>query len=199
MAAGCRVDIASPLGGNIPLDVSKHSFDKQMKDSSNAKFMRIPYLTFSLKNSLSISKIYAQDYEAIYLAGGHGAMFDFRQSESLQSKLTEFHSANKILSGVCHGVAGFIDTKDKSGNHIVKNKKVTGFSNFEDKLAEAIEHLPFLLETDLKQAGAIYRKSLIPFMARVETEYNFITGQNPASAKGVGKAVVKMLHSKGNN
>src|SRR5690554_1254919 len=168
MEAGYEVDIASPSGGKIPLDVARYSFDKQMKDKSNAKFMSIPRLKQSLENSLSINEINVADYEAIYLAGGHGAMFDFRQSVALQNKLTEFHSEDKILSGVCHGVAGFIDTKDKSGNRIVKNKKITGFSNFEDKLAEAIEHLPFLLETDLKKAGAIYRKNLIPFTTRVE-------------------------------
>lgn len=193
MQAGYEVDIASPSGGKIALDVAKHSLDKQMKDKSNAKFMSIPHLKQSLENSLSMKEINVSDYQAIYLAGGHGAMFDFRQSEALQNKLTEFYSSNKVLSAVCHGVAGFIDTKDKSGNLIVKNKKVTGFSNFEDKLAEAIEYLPFLLETDLKNAGAIYRKNLIPFTTRVEIERNFITGQNPASAKAVGKAVIKML------
>ena len=199
MTAGYEVDIASPVGGKIPLDVARHSLDKQLKDKSNAKFMSIPRLKQSLENSMSVSEINVADYQAIYLAGGHGAMFDFRQSETLQNKLTEFHSTDKILSGVCHGIAGFIDTKDKLGNGIVKNKKITGFSNFEDKLADALEHLPFLLETDLKEAGAIYRKNLIPFTSRIETEHNLITGQNPASAKSVGKAVVKMLQSNGKN
>jgi putative intracellular protease/amidase len=193
MQAGYEVDVASPQGGKIPLDVAKHSFDKQMKDSSNAKFMSVPHLKQSLENSKSINEINVADYEAIYLAGGHGAAFDFRQSEALQVKLTEFHTLNKILSGVCHGVAGFIDTKDKFGNLIVKNKKVTGFSNFEDKLAEAIEHLPFLLETEFKNVGAIYRKNLIPFTSRVEIDGKLITGQNPASAKAIGKAVIKRL------
>lgn len=195
MEAGFEVDIASPSGGKIPLDVARHSLEKQMKDKANTKFMNDPRLKQSLNNSLSINEINVTDYDAIYLAGGHGAMFDFRQSSALQQKLTEFYSENKLLSGVCHGVAGFIDTKDKSGNIIVKGKRITGFSNFEDKLAEAIEHLPFLLETDLKKAGAIYRKNLIPFTARIETEQNLITGQNPASAKLVGKAVVKKLKS----
>lgn len=195
MQAGYEVDIASPSGGKIPLDSVRHSLDKQLKDKSNAMFMRIPRFKQALENSLAISKINVADYQAIYLAGGHGAMFDFRQSEALQNKLTEFYSSDKILSGVCHGVAGFIDTIDQSGNRIVKNKKITGFSNFEDRLAKAIEHLPFLLETDLKKAGAIYRKNLIPFTSRIEIEHNFITGQNPASAKAVGKAVVKMLQA----
>ncbi|CAG5087771.1 type 1 glutamine amidotransferase domain-containing protein [Parvicella tangerina] len=193
MKAGYEVDIASPSGGKIPLDVARHSFDKQMKDKSNAKFMNIPRLKQSLENSLSINEISVADYEAIYLTGGHGAMFDFRQSEALQKKLTEFHSSNKVLSGVCHGVAGFIDTRDKEGSLIVRNKNITGFSNFEDKLAEAIEYLPFLLETELKNIGAIYQKNLIPFTSRVEIDGKLITGQNPASAKAVGKAVVRLL------
>lgn len=191
--AGYEVDIASPLGGKIPLDVARHSLEKQLRDNVNKWFMETPRLKQFLEKSIDISDINVSDYQAIYLAGGHGSAFDFRQSKALQLKLSEFHNSNKILSGVCHGVAGFIDTKDKFGNLIVKNKKVTGFSNFEDKLADWAEDLPFLLETEFRKAGAIYKKNLIPFTSRVEIEPNFITGQNPASAKAVGKKVVKML------
>ncbi len=193
MQAGFEVDIASPSGGKIPLDVARHTLEKQLKDKVNAKFIANSRFKNSLENSIIIEDINTNDYHAIYLAGGHGAMFDFRQSVALQNKLTEFHSADKILSGVCHGVAGFIDTKDKFGNVIVKGKRITGFSNFEDKLAEAIDFMPFLLETELKNVGAKYKKNLIPFTGRVELDRNLVTGQNPASAKLVGKAVVKLL------
>ncbi len=191
--AGFEVEIASPLGGEIPIDESRHSIGKQMKDSVNNMLMSTPKFRQSLKSSVSVESINVSEYEAIYLAGGHGAAFDFRQSEALQLKLSEFYSAKKLLSGVCHGVAGFIDTKDAFGNIIVRNKKITGFSNFEDKLAEWAEYLPFLLESELKNVGAIYRKNIIPFTSRVEIDANLITGQNPSSVKAVGKAVVRML------
>lgn len=196
MQAGFEVDIASPMGGKVPLDTARHTLEKQLKDKINAKFMANHRLKQALENSLKIDDIKTDEYSAIYLAGGHGSAFDFRQSSALQQKLTEFHTANKILSGVCHGVAGFIDAKDKNGNLIVKGKRVTGFSNFEDKLAEWIDYLPFLIETEFKNAGAIYRKNLIPFTGRVEIDKNLVTGQNPASAKLVAKAVIKMLQSK---
>lgn len=190
--AGYIVDIASPLGGKIPLDVSSISV-RNLKDPANINFLADSRLKSSLENSLKIKNINVKDYVAIYLSGGHGTMWDFRQSKALQQKLTEFWGANKILSGVCHGVAGFIDTVDKDGKLIVKGKRVTGFSNLEDQIGGSKKYMPFLLEDDFKKNGALYRKNFFPFTSRVEVEPNFITGQNPQSAKDVAKAVVKML------
>lgn len=193
--AGYQVDVASPAGGKIPLDENSFT-EKEMKDRANVWFMGDARLKNFLENSLRISEVNVNDYKAIYLSGGHGTVWDFRQSESLQKKLTEFHSVGKVLSGVCHGVAGFIDTKDKHGNRLVSGKKVTGFSNFEDMLAGSKKYMPFLLEDEFKNIGARYRKNFLPFTARVEVEPNFITGQNPQSARAVGREVIKMLEGK---
>ncbi len=190
--AGYRVDLASPLGGTIPLDAGSVS-EKHMRDSANARFMSDRAMRSMLDTSLSVSGIDVKDYEAIYLSGGHGTMFDFRQSAALQQKLTEFHAAGKILSGVCHGVAGYIDTVDARGEPIVAGKRITGFSNIEDTLAGSKKYMPFLLEDELLKNGALYRKNLVPFTARVEVDGTLVTGQNPQSAKAVGREVVKLL------
>lgn len=190
--AGYSVDVASPKGGKIPLDESSTS-KSQMKDKANIHFLGDEKLKASLDHSIAVADVNVEDYEAIYLAGGHGTMWDFRQSPELQELLTAFDQAGKVLSGVCHGVAGFIDTKDKNGDLLIKGKPVTGFSNFEDTLAGSKKFMPFLLEDELKSNGANYRKNFLPFTSRVEIAGNLITGQNPQSARQVGKAVVKML------
>ena len=148
--AGYEVVVASPLGGKIPLDESS-VIPKNMQDPANARFMKNQKLKASLENSVKVSEVNVTDFESIYLSGGHGTIWDFRQSSDLQKKLTEFHNAGKTLSGVCHGVAGYIDTKDKNGNLIVKGKKITGFSNFEDGMAGTKKRMPVLLETELKK------------------------------------------------
>ncbi len=189
--AGFSYDIASPRGGKIPLD--EKSIEGMMKDPVNARFMNDPAFQGQLEGSLRLSDVDAAQYTAIYLAGGHGTMFDFRQSPDLQRILTEMHGAGRYLTGVCHGVSGLVDAKDAGGGLIVSGKAVTGFSNVEDTLAGVKKLLPYLLEDELKRCGADYKKNLLPFTERVEVDGQLITGQNPQSAKAVGQRLVEQL------
>ncbi|HMI94264.1 MAG TPA: type 1 glutamine amidotransferase domain-containing protein, partial [Polyangiales bacterium] len=184
--AGFGYDLASPQGGRIPLD-ERSAVAAQLKDAVNARYMANPAFKQRLEQSLSCSDVEPAQYVALYLSGGHGTMFDFRQSSALQRLITTMYSADKYLSGVCHGVAGFVDAKDAGGRVIVTGKNVTGFSNFEDGLAGTKRLLPFLLEDALKQNGARYKKNLLPFTERVELDGKLITGQNPQSAAAVGR------------
>ena len=190
-AAGYGYDLASPRGGRIPLD--EKSLDSLEKDPINAKYMADSRFKNSLENSLRCGDVDAAQYVAIYLSGGHGTMFDFRQSGELQQLIGRFHAADKFLTGVCHGVSGFIDSTDAAGNLIVKGRHVTGFSNAEDTIAGVRKLMPFLLEDELKKNGALYQKNLVPFTARVEADGRVITGQNPQSAQGVGEKLVEEL------
>ena len=194
-AAGYGYDLASPRGGRIPLD--EKSLDSLRKDPVNARYMASASFASLLENSLKCSDVDASRYVAIYLAGGHGTMFDFRQSRELQQLITKFHAASKYLTGVCHGVSGFIDSVDGSGNLIVKGRHVTGFSNMEDTLAGVKNLMPFLVEDEFEKSGAIYKKNLIPFTEHVELDGRLITGQNPQSAKGVGERLVQQLRQAG--
>ena len=193
--AGYAFDIASPRGVKIPLD-EKSATPGQLKDAANAHFMADPSFTEQLENSQSCEKIDPANYVALYLSGRHGTMFDFRTSRELQRLITAFYSAGKYVTGVCHGVAGFVDSVDDKGVPIVKGKRVTGFSNFEDGLAGTKKLMPFLLEDELKKSGADYHKNFLPFTNRVERDGYLITGQNPQSAKGVGEALVEQLKSR---
>lgn len=190
--AGYGWDLASPRGGKIPLDEGSATA-KQLADPANAYFMAKPEFRAALEDSKAVADVDPSQYVAIYLAGGHGTMFDFRQSSDLQQVITTLHTQNAWLTGVCHGVAGFVDSVDRSGGRIVTGKAVTGFSNFEDLLARSKAFMPFLLEDALKQSGAHYKKNWLPFTNRVEVDGRLITGQNPQSAKGVGEALVRAL------
>lgn len=189
--AGFGFDLASPAGGKIPLD--EKSTETLESDPINAKFMADPGFVRALEGSLKCSEVDASGYVAIYLSGGHGTMFDFRQSPDLQRLITELYGAGRHLAGVCHGVSGFIDSVDPSGALIVKGRRVTGFTNLEDTLAGARKLMPFLLEDELKKNGADFHKNLIPFTSRVEADGRLITGQNPQSAKAVGEQLVAAL------
>lgn len=190
--AGYDFDLASPRGGKIPLD-EKSATQSQLDDPVNKRFLADPSFVAKLEGSLKCSDVDASQYAAIYLSGGHGTMFDFRQSPDLQKLITALYSSGKFVTGVCHGVAGFVDAKDDHGNVIVQGKRVTGFSNMEDTLAGTKKLMPFLLEDELKRNGGLYKKNIIPFTSHVEVDGKLITGQNPQSAKGVGVALVQGL------
>ena len=192
LAAGYAYDIASPRGGRIPLDEGSTK-GAAAKDPVNARFMDDRECLAKLENSLPCAAVDPSAYVAIFLSGGHGTMFDFRQSPALQKLLTTFYSSKRPIAAVCHGVSGLLDAVDAGGASIVKGKVVTGFSNVEDTLAGVKSLMPFLLEDALKEQGANYKKNLVPFTERVETDGLLITGQNPQSAHGVGMKLVEAL------
>jgi putative intracellular protease/amidase len=189
--AGMEFDVASPRGGKIPLDEGSAT-EKAMCDKVNARFMKDPSFVQQLESSLPLAEVDASKYDAVYLAGGHGTMYDFRDSPELQKILADMYGSGRWLSGVCHGVSGLVDVQ-KDGRYIVEGKRVTGFSNAEDTLAGVKKLLPYLLEDALEERGALYKKNLIPFTERVEVDGLLITGQNPQSAKAVGKALVEHM------
>lgn len=190
--AGFIVDVASPKGGVIPLDTHSTT-EKQLADEANVRFLADERLAASLKDSLAVADADCEAYEAIYLAGGHGTMWDFRASPELQAAITAFYSAGKVVSAVCHGVAGLVDSVDADGARIIAGKAITGFSNMEDRLARTLKEMPFRLEDALKEAGADYKKNWVPFTSRVEVAGNVFTGQNPQSAKALAERVLAAL------
>lgn len=189
--AGFDYDVASPKGGKVPLD--EKSAESLTSDPVNARFMADASFVGKLERSLKCAEVDPSQYTALYLSGGHGTMFDFRQSPDVQRLITAVYAADRYVTGVCHGVSGFVDAADGRGGLIVKGRRVTGFSNFEDTLGGTKRLMPFLLEDELKRNGAEFHKNLIPFTSRVEVDGKLITGQNPQSAKAVGERLVEHL------
>lgn len=189
-----RMKIASPAGGFVPIDpeslaqavLKVGGTDKRYEDKA---FMNL------LQNTLKVSEANPEDYDAVYLTGGHGVLFDFPTSEALAKLIAKFFETDKVVSAVCHGQAGLLEAKLGSGDYLIDNKKLTGFSWDEEVAVTRDEAVPFSLEDELKKRGADYSKAWMNSGKHVVEDGLLITGQNPASAKAVGEAVVAKLQT----
>lgn len=194
--AGFQMDIASPSGGYVPIDPESlmaqetvHAFG--IKNAVQKRYQDRDFMD-KLKNTFKVSEANPADYDAIYLTGGHGVMFDFRDA-SLAAQVAAFFEAGKIVSAVCHGPCGLLEVKLKNGDYLLKGRKATGFSWLEEKLAKRQDFVPYNLEDEMQKRGADYQKAKLPFTEYVVEDGLLITGQNPTSPKAVGEAVVKRL------
>lgn len=184
--AGYDVDFASPKGGKVPID----GFD--LSDSTNKDFIENPVYNSQIENSIKLSDVQSTDYDAIFLAGGHGTMWDFPDDANLIKILEHAYSQNKPIGSACHGVAGFLNVKDSNGDYIIKDKKVNSFTNDEENAVNLQNVVPFMLETELVKRGGKFEKSDL-WQSHVAINGNLITGQNPASAIGCAQEIVKQL------
>jgi len=181
--AGHDVVFVSPKGGQAPLDPN----GRDREDVANASFLDDPTVQESVKHTLRPDELRGSDLAAIFFAGGHGTMWDFRGDAKLAQLARDVHTTGGVISAVCHGPAALVDLD------VVRDQPVTGFSNAEEEAVELTKVVPFLLEDALVAAGGRYSKAEKPFEAHVVVGKNLVTGQNPASTKGVAAAVVKML------
>ncbi len=146
-----------------------------------------------LEESLRPDEVSAEDYDAIYFAGGHGAMWDFPEDGGLIALAGAIHDRGGIVSSVCHGGAGLLNLKGDDGRLLVEGRRVTGYTNLEEKAARHTAHVPFSLEDELAQRAREFTHARLPFVAHVVIDERLVTGQNPLSAKSVGRAVVSLL------
>lgn len=181
--AGFKVDIASPKGGTVPIDPNS------VEGGNDDKFTEVTKL---LQNTLKMKDVVYENYDAIFLAGGHGAMFDFPGNADIQNIMAFFKDDGRIISGVCHGPAAFADAKTKDGKYLVDGVKLTAFTNAEEDSAKLSEYMPFMLQTKLEENGAGFVKGEAG-EEHVVSSGNFVTGQNPASSQAVADAVVNRL------
>lgn len=128
-----------------------------------------------------------------FYPGGHGPMYDLAFDATSHALIAEFAAQNKPVASVCHGPAAIVNAKLNDGSYLVAGKTVTGFSNTEEDQAGFTPEMNFLLENRLKENGGKYELAAEPWGEKVVVDGIFITGQNPASAHGVGKAIAKAL------
>ena len=185
---GYDIVIASPKGGDTPVDpmsLKTMYMDKLSKSCwDDSEFRDV------LRHTKSLDEVSGEMFDCIYLAGGHGAMFDFTDNAVLQELIKNHYESNKIVGAICHGVCGLLNVKLSDGQYLVKDKKVTGFSWFEEGLAGKKKEVPFDLESALKERRADYKKSLIPMMPEVVADGNLITGQDPFSSEKIAETVM---------
>lgn len=190
--AGYDITIASIDGGQVPLDPESLGHLMLKQGGTQARY-EDPAFMARLKRTPKLADVADQPYDAVYLTGGHGTMFDFPTSAELGAVLTRTFEAGGIVSAVCHGPSGFLAARLSDGTELVRGQKVTGFSWPEEKLAGRDKAVPFRLDEALRDQGAKYTKAVRPMAKKVVKDGNLITGQNPMSAEGVGEAVVKAL------
>lgn len=183
-SAGFKVDIASPKGGDVPIDPNSVE-----NGNDDEKFTEVTKL---LQKTPRIGDLVYEGYDAIFIAGGHGAMFDFPGDPDIQNIMAYFKDNGRIVSAVCHGPAAFADAKTKDGKYLVDGIKLTGFTNVEEDAMKLSDDMPFLLQTKLESNGAGFVEGEA-MEENVVSSGSFITGQNPASAQGVADAVINRL------
>ncbi|WP_220392926.1 type 1 glutamine amidotransferase domain-containing protein [Chitinophaga lutea] len=184
--AGYDIDFVSPKGGKAPVD------GFTLEDPVNKKFWEDPVYRKKIEHTLRPEDINPADYAAIFYAGGHGAMWDFADNKALAAIAAEIYDHNGIVAAVCHGPAALVNIKLGNGQYLVAGKKINAFTN-EEEVAVGLEKVvPFMLESKLIERGGKFEKSAL-WQPHVTVDQRLITGQNPASAKGVGEAMLAEL------
>lgn len=187
---GYQVTLASPNGGKPPID--QMSALTENITSSNRRFKDDAQAQNAFENTLRLAEVSAINFDAVFFPGGHGPIFDLASNENSGKLILEFLSSGKPVAAVCHGPAA-LNAAAEMDSSILKGKRVTGFSNTEEKLAMRMDNIPYTLEDRLKELGADYRSGTIPFVSHTEVDGLLITGQNPLSAGPTAKALIEFL------
>ena len=187
--AGHEVEIVSITGGQIPLDPESLTSPMLALGGVGKRYRDRQYMD-QLYGVKRLDEVNPDEFDAIYLTGGHGTMFDFPQA--LRGVIGHMAGTGKVVSAVCHGVAGLLDA-EAAGRPFLEGRKVTVYSWTEEKLVRRAQVVPFSLEEALTSKGAEYSKATLPMAAHVVIDGRLVTGQNPTSAKGVAKAVIDLL------
>jgi putative intracellular protease/amidase len=183
-----QIDIVSPQGGKAPVDPK--SYD--LTDPMNKQFVERPELFSKLEQTLRPVDIQASDYQAILFAGGHGVMWDFPDASDLLAIAAAIYEQGGAIAAVCHGPAALVNLKLSNGEYLVAGKTVAAFTNDEEEAVGLANVVPFLLESKLVERGARHQKAPL-WQANVAVSERLVTGQNPASALGVGQSLAQVL------
>jgi len=185
-----EVTIASPDGGQPPLDPK--SDDPVFQTEATNRFKNDQYVQAQLANTLKLTEISADDYDAVFYPGGHGPLWDLTNNADSISLIEAMYTARKPVAAVCHAPAVLLYAKSVDNTPLIQGKSVTGFSNTEEDAVQLTAIVPFLLEDSLKANGANYTK-VDDWQSYAITDGNLITGQNPGSSEATAKAVLELL------
>jgi putative intracellular protease/amidase len=184
--AGHEVDFVSPKGGRPPMDGADAA------DPVSREFLAAPEVAQKLGRTARPDEVRAQDYAAILYVGGHGTMWDFPDDQALATVAAAIYEAGGVVGAVCHGPAGLVNLRLSNGQYLVSGKRVAAFTDDEEKAVGLDTVVPFLLATRLKERGAIHLAEP-DWQANIVVDGRLVTGQNPASAEGVGRQMAQLL------
>ena len=188
--AGAEITLASPKGGQPPLDPKSDAEDAQTHDTR--RFKSDEAAKAELANTRRLSEVKAEDFDAVFYPGGHGPLWDLANDSQSIALIEAFARAGKPTGFVCHAPGVLKDVKGADGEPLVKGRSVTGFTNSEEEGVGLVDVVPFLVETMLAEKGGRYSKGE-DWASYVLTDGTLVTGQNPASSREAAEALLKLL------
>jgi putative intracellular protease/amidase len=202
--AGFEIVVASPKGGNTPIDpysIPSNPQGTNRDDPMTVKFLSSPEDVSRLNNTVPLANIDPKDYSAVVFPGGNGGTYDFPWNKDVNRIVSAIYEQGGVVAAVCHGPAALLNATLSDGSYLIKGMRVTGFSNEEEAITEILigakNVVPIFLEDELPKRGAIFEKAYVhePLVVVSGDNGRLITGQNPESAMNVGEKVVETLTS----
>jgi putative intracellular protease/amidase len=190
--AGAAITLASPKGGQPPLD-PKSDLPESLTELTK-RFRKDKAAQAELANTKKLSDVSADDFDAVFYPGGHGPMWDMPDNKISIALIEAFVKADKPIGAVCHAPTAIVNVRGKDGEYLVKSKHVTGFTNAEEEAVGLSNVVPFLLEDRLKERGGLYSKGA-DWAPYVQVDGKLVTGQNPASSRPAAQELLKLLPS----
>jgi putative intracellular protease/amidase len=188
--AGAQLTLASPSGGQPPLDPKSNEPDFQT--DATRRFESDPDARQALATTAKLADMKAASFDAVFYPGGHGPLWDLYSNSDSIALIEGFIAAGKLVAAVCHAPAVLLKAKAPNGESLVKGKQVTGFSNSEEAAVGLTDVVPYLLEDQLIALGGIYQKTE-DWHPLAVVDGLVITGQNPGSSEAVAEALLKAL------
>lgn len=190
--AGAAITVASPKGGQPPLDPKSEV--PEFQTELTKRFRTDTAAQAELANTKKLADVSADDFDAVFYPGGHGPMWDMPDNATSIALIEAFVKADKPIGAVCHAPVALVNVRGKDGEYLIKGKRVTGFTNAEEEAVGLTTVVPFLLEDRLKERGSIYSKTAnwVPY---VQVDGRLVTGQNPASSEPAAEELLKLLRS----
>ncbi|MBV4477463.1 type 1 glutamine amidotransferase domain-containing protein [Pseudomonas botevensis] len=188
--AGAQLTLASPQGGQPPLDPKSDAPDAQT--DATERFRKDSAAQSALASTVRLETIKAADFDAVFYPGGHGPLWDLAEDRNSIALIEAFYNSGKPVAAVCHAPGVLRHVKGGDGQPLVKGKRVTGFTNSEEDAVQLTDVVPFLVEDELKAKGGIYSKAEDWVSYTVEDGL-LLTGQNPASSEETALALLSRL------
>lgn len=187
---GFNITLASPKGGQPPIDPKSHEAD--FETPATKRFDKDAETQAAFANTQKLDTIKEANFDAVFYPGGHGPLWDLAEDKNSIALIETFYNKSKPVAAVCHAPAVLKHTKNTDGAPLVKGKNVTGFTNGEEAAVELTSIVPFLVEDMLKANGGHYTKAA-DWTPHAVADGNLITGQNPASSEAVANLLVQQL------
>ena len=191
--AGAEVTIASPAGGEPPVDPA--SLDDDAMTEATRRYMDDSVAQERVAKSAKLCEIDVDDFDAVFYPGGHGPLWDLTGNEDSIALIEHLFADGRPVAAVCHAPTVLLNAEAPGGVPLVQGHEVTGFSNAEEEAVGLADTVPFLLEDELKGRGGSYSKADRDFAPHVVVDGNLVTGQNPASSERAANAVLKALNA----